>query len=923
MQRRSNANVFMGRSTRGPEVSSKGVEEVTKFVYDFEEGNKDMKDLLGGKGANLAEMTDLGIPVPPGFTITTEACVHYSLSGEYPPGLDMEIASHLLELEKKMGKKLGESDDPLLVSVRSGASASMPGMMDTILNLGLNDASVEGLAGKTDNPRFAYDSYRRFVAMYADVVLGLKPERKEERDRFDVLLDEKKKEAAVKQDNELSADDLKDLLGRFKAVIKERKDLDFPQDPQEQLRGAIVAVFKSWDNERAVAYRNMYDIPADWGTAVNVQAMVFGNTSETSGTGVGFTRNPATGENDIYGEFLLNAQGEDVVAGTRTPFTIDQLREYLPEAYDQLLEIRGRLDSHYRDMQDFEFTIQEKKLWMLQTRNGKRTGFAAVRIAVEMVGEGLISPDEAIERIDPESLNDLLRPIFDAKAKDEARKDDRMIADGTPAGPGAATGKVVFFAREAHERKAADPDARLLLVRHETSPEDIKGMAAAEGFLTQFGGATSHAALVARQMGKVCIVGCSVLNIDYEKRQFSIGDLVVKEGDWISIDGTAGEVYTGHIETRPSEVEQVLIGKTLAPDDSRLYRQFEELLSWADERRRLVVRTNADTPEQSSQAVAFGAQGIGLCRTEHMFFGADRIVSVRQMILADTEEGRREALDKIFPMQEEDFKGIFRVMGERPVTIRLLDPPLHEFLPHTEEDIAVVAEQLHVSPEVVEDRNRRLKEANPMLGHRGCRLGITYPEIYEMQVRAIIRAAVEVAAEGVPVKPEIMIPLVGSRQEMAFTRALAKRIADEELSGGSIEYKVGTMIELPRACLVADQIAENAEFFSFGTNDLTQTTYGISRDDVKGFLNAYLELEIYPHDPFQRLDQEGVGQLMKMAVEKGRSTRPDIKLGICGEHGGDPSSVKFCHRIGLDYVSCSPYRVPIARLAAAQALLEE
>ena len=896
---------------------------MAKYVYDFEEGNRDMKDLLGGKGANLAEMTGLGIPVPPGFCITTEACVYYSSKGEYPPGLEDEIAVHLESLEKKMGKKLGDEDDPLLVSVRSGARASMPGMMDTILNLGLNDKSVEGIAARTGNPRFAYDSYRRFIAMYGDVVLGLKPERKEERDPFDALLDEKKKEAGVELDNELSADDLKDLVARFKKAILDGKGVEFPQEPQEQLKGAIMAVFASWDNERAVAYRKMYDIPADWGTAVNIQAMVFGNTGETSGTGVGFTRNPATGENEVYGEFLLNAQGEDVVAGIRTPLVLSELHKYMPEAYDQLIEIRGRLEKHYRDMQDFEFTIQEKKLWMLQTRNGKRTGFAAVRIAVDMVEEGLITPEEAILRIDPESLNDLLRPIFDADAKDEARKDDRMVATGIPAGPGAATGQVVFFAEDAHDRKAADPSAQLLLVRHETSPEDIKGMAAAEGFITQFGGATSHAALVARQMGKVCIVGCSVLDIDYEKREFNIGDLVIKEGDWVSIDGTAGEVYLGRIETKPSEIEQVLIQKTLAHEDSKLYGQFERLLTWADERRRLMVRTNADTPEQSSQAVAFGAQGIGLCRTEHMFFGADRIVSVRQMILADSEEGRREALDKIFPMQEEDFKGIFRVMGERPVTIRLLDPPLHEFLPHTEEDIAEVAEQLGVSPEVVEDRNKRLKEANPMLGHRGCRLGITFPEIYEMQVRAIIRAAVKVAGEGVPVKPEIMIPLVGSGAEMSFTKSLATRVAEEELAGDGLEYKVGTMIELPRACVVADKIAENAEFFSFGTNDLTQTTFGISRDDVKGFLNKYLELEIYGHDPFQRLDTEGVGQLMKMAVAKGQATRPDIKLGICGEHGGDPSSVKFCHTIGLNYVSCSPYRVPIARLAAAQAALEE
>jgi pyruvate,orthophosphate dikinase len=901
----------------------------SKYVYDFEEGNKDMKNLLGGKGANLAEMTGMNIPVPPGFTITTEACVYYSAKGEYPAGLQDEIDKHLDALEEKMGRKLGDPDDPLLVSVRSGARASMPGMMDTVLNLGLNDRSVEGLAAKTGNPRFAYDSYRRFVSMYGDVVLDLKPESKEERDPFDAILDAKKKEVGVELDNELSADDLKDLVARFKDEIKKRKGIDFPQDPQEQLRGAIIAVFRSWDNERAVTYRRMNNIPSDWGTAVNVQAMVFGNTGDTSGTGVGFTRNPATGENAMFGEFLMNAQGEDVVAGTRTPLPIEQLEEYLPEAYGELGRIRKVLDEHYHDMQDFEFTIQEKKLWMLQTRNGKRTGFAAVKIAVDMVDEGLITPDEAIARVEPEGLNDLLRPVFDQGEKAKAQKDGRMVATGTKAGPGAATGQVVLFASDAHERKTADPDAKLLLVRHETSPEDIKGMAAAEGFLTQFGGATSHAALVARQMGKVCIVGCAALDIDYEKRVVRIrsGKDVhqVKEGDWLSIDGTAGEVYLGQISTRPSEVEQVLFQGTMKPEESEVYQEFEKFLSWADERRKLNVRTNADTPAQSEQAIAFGAEGIGLCRTEHMFFGGDRILAVRQMILADDEAGRRAALKKLFPMQKEDFVGIFRVMGERPVTIRLLDPPLHEFLPHTIEDIQDVANACRMEVDEIEERNRCLREANPMLGHRGCRLGITYPEIYEMQVHAIIEAACEVKREGVEVKPEIMIPLVGSAREMKVTREMSVRMADEVIKaqGVELEYLVGTMIELPRACVVADKIAENAEFFSFGTNDLTQTTFGISRDDVKGFLPTYLEKEIYEVDPFQRLDQEGVGDLMRMGVERGRSTRPDIKLGICGEHGGEPYSVKFCHQIGLNYVSCSPFRVPIARLAAAQAALED
>jgi pyruvate, orthophosphate dikinase len=901
-----------------------------KYVYDFSEGNQDMKELLGGKGANLAEMTSMGIPVPPGFTITTETCVSYLDACEYPAGLAEQIDEQLAGLEKKMGKKLGDPSDPLLVSVRSGARASMPGMMDTILNLGLNDKSVEGLAAKTGNARFAYDSYRRFIAMYGDVVLGMKPESKEERDPFDVILEEKKKEAGVEQDNELSAEDLKSVVAAFKDEIKKRKGVDFPQDPQTQLRGAIVAVFDSWNNDRAIAYRRKYDIPAEWGTAVNVQAMVFGNTGDKSGTGVGFTRNPATGENEVYGEFLINAQGEDVVAGIRTPEKLSELEKYLPRAYTELMNIRDTLDSHYRDMQDFEFTIENDKLWMLQTRNGKRTGFAAVRIAIDLVDEGIITPDEALTRVEPEGLNDLLRPIFNNEEKEKAKRDGRMVATGTKAGPGAATGKIVLFAEDAHDIKSQDPEAQLLLVRHETSPEDIKGMDAAEGFLTQFGGATSHAALVARQMGKVCIVGCAALEIDYDNKIVRIqkpdGSTVeLAEGDWMSIDGTAGEVYMGRIETMPSEVEQVLIQKTLAPADSPVFQQFEKLLGWADERRRLNIRTNADTPGQSEQAVAFGAEGIGLCRTEHMFFGGDRILAVRQMILSDSVEGREEALAKIFPMQEADFAGIFRVMGTRPVTIRLLDPPLHEFLPHDADDIADVARELGVDVEEVEERNRRLKEANPMLGHRGCRLGMTYPEIYEMQVRAIVTAACDVKAEGIDVKPEIMIPLVGSSKEMSVMRDLAVKAADKVIAekGSDISYMVGTMIELPRACVVADQIAQNAEFFSFGTNDLTQTTFGISRDDVKGFMPTYISLDIYSVDPFQRLDQEGVGDLMKLAIERGRRTRPEIKLGICGEHGGEPTSVKFCHRIGLNYVSCSPFRVPIARLAAAQAAIEE
>ncbi|MBU1671713.1 MAG: pyruvate, phosphate dikinase [Actinobacteria bacterium] len=900
-----------------------------KYIYDFEEGNKDMKALLGGKGANLAEMTGMGIPVPPGFTITTEACIYYSEHDGYPEGLPEETARHMEALERKMGKKFGDPEDPLLVSVRSGARASMPGMMDTILNLGLNDLSVRGLAEKTGNPRFAYDSYRRFIAMYGDVVLELKPEGKEERDPFDEILDQKKAEAGVRHDNELPAEDLRDLAERFKAVIKERKGVEFPQDPRRQLDGAIIAVFKSWDNERAIAYRRMYDIPDKWGTAVNVQSMVFGNTGETSATGVGFTRNPATGENRMYGEYLLNAQGEDVVAGIRTPLDIERMKASLPESYEELVRIRDTLDRHFRDMQDFEFTIEDRKLWMLQTRTGKRTGFAAVRIALDMVDEGLITPEEAVSRVDPEGLNDLLRPVFDIAGKEKAEREGVMVATGTPAGPGAATGRVVLFAADAHEQKAADPNVQLLLVRHETSPEDIKGMAAAEGFLTQFGGATSHAALVARQMGKVCVVGCAALDIDYDRRVVRIRRdsevIEVKEGDWLSIDGTSGKVYLGRIETSPPEIDQVLITRTMKAKDSPVFQDYDRLMKWADRIRKLKVRANADTPGQSEQAIAFGAEGIGLCRTEHMFFGGDRILAVRQMILARDEAGRREALEKLFPMQKEDFTGIFRVMGKRPVTIRLLDPPLHEFLPHGTVEIEEVAGACEITPDEVEERCRSLAEVNPMMGHRGCRLGLTFPEIYEMQVRAIVQAACEVAREGVAVKPEIMIPLVGSRREMAMTRELTVRTADATMAaeGSDITYMVGTMVELPRACIVADLIAENAEFFSFGTNDLTQTAFGISRDDVKGFLPTYMELDIYPNDPFQRLDPFGVRDLMKLAVKRGRSTRKKIKLGICGEHGGDPSSVKICHGIGLDYVSCSPYRVPIARLAAAQAALEQ
>jgi len=912
---------------------------VPKYVYFFgggkADGNAEMKNLLGGKGANIAEMTNLGIPVPAGFTITTEICTHYyENKGKYPDQLKQEVEESLRRLEEIMERKFGDPENPLLVSVRSGAASSMPGMMDTVLNLGLNDQTVLSVAKATQDERFAYDCYRRFVAMYGDVVLGLKPELKDEIDPFDEIIEELREKRGVEFDNQLPASDLKDLVERYKVLIRERKSIEFPQDPKEQLWGAISAVFKSWNNPRAIAYRELNDIPSDMGTAVSIQAMVFGNMGDDSGTGVAFTRNPATGQNVFYGEYLINAQGEDVVAGIRTPQPINKsqkseestglsLEETMPEIYKELDRIRLVLDKHYRDMQDIEFTIEKGRLWMLQTRNGKRTGFASFKIAVDMVREGILTKEEALMRVNPEQLNQLLRPTFDPKAKEEAIKDKTFVAKGLNAGPGAATGRVVFNAPDAEEW--AKRGEKVILVRLETSPEDIRGMHASQGILTARGGMTSHAALVGRQMGKVCIVGCNVLEIDYQKRRMVVGDRVIKEGHWLSLDGTTGEVFVDQIPTRHSQILRVLIDKSLAPEKSQIYQDYVALLSWADEFRRLGVWTNADQPNQAEEALAFGAEGIGLVRTEHMFFEGDRIDVVREMILADDKEGRERALARLLPMQKEDFKGIFRVMKERPVTIRTLDPPLHEFLPHEDKDIQKLAIEMGVSLDRLHTKVQSLHESNPMLGHRGCRLGIVYPEITAMQARAVMEAACEVKKEGVDVHPEIMIPLVGHVAELKNQRKVVDDTAQEVMHryGVKVDYRVGTMIEIPRGALTADRVAREAEFFSFGTNDLTQTVYGISRDDAAKFLYDYLNAKIWEHDPFERLDQLGVGQLMEVGVKKGRATKPNLKIGICGEHGGEPSSIDFCHRIGLDYVSCSPYRVPVARLAAAQAAIRE
>jgi len=898
-----------------------------RYVYFFGAGKADgdgrMKALLGGKGANLAEMTRIGLPVPPGFTLTTEVCTYYHTHGRsYPKGLRDEVASALQRLERLTGKSFGHPRNPLLVSVRSGARESMPGMMDTILNLGLNDQTVEALAERTGNPRFAWDSYRRFIQMYGDIVMGIKAERPDACEPFEEILSDLKQSVGVKGDTDLSAEHLKTLVRRYKELIRQRKGEDFPQDPHLQLWGAIGAVFESWNNDRAIVYRRKYGIPHDWGTAVNVQTMVFGNLGETSGTGVAFTRNPATGKKEFYGEYLLNAQGEDVVAGIRTPQPIAELERIMPKAFRELERIRRILERHFKEMQDFEFTIEEGKVYMLQTRTGKRTGLAAVRIAVEMVDEKLIDWKEAIRRIPADSLAHLLAPVFDPQARRDAERAGRLLCRGLPAGPGAASGRVVFNAEEAVAW--AQRDERPLLVRVETTPEDLRGMIAAEGILTARGGVSSHAALVARQMGKVCVSGAQDLHVDYRTRTIHVNGQTIREGDFISIDGSSGDVFQGEVKTAPSEIVQVLVEKRLDPRKSRLYQQFAKVMRWADRVRRLGIRANADQPDQAAHALAFGAEGIGLCRTEHMFFGGNRIDAVREMILAETHEARLAALAKLLPYQREDFIQIFRTMKGLPVTIRTLDPPLHEFLPSDPKIMHDLAEKLELPYEKVAARVAQLHEVNPMLGHRGCRLGISYPEITEMQARAIFEAAAQVQKEGIPVRPEIMIPLVGFPKELQLQLEIVHKVARQvhEATGQKIRYSVGTMMEIPRAALVADQIAAQAEFFSFGTNDLTQMTLGMSRDDTGSFLPHYLEEEILPCDPFASLDQTGVGRLMEWAVGEGRRVRKTLKVGICGEHGGDPASVKFCHRIGLDYVSCSPFRIPIARLAAAQAALE-
>jgi len=882
-----------------------------------------MKPLLGGKGANLHEMTRIGLPVPPGFTITTEVCTYfYDHERSYPPQLEAEVAAALAKVEKSAGKKLGDKEKPLLVSVRSGARDSMPGMMDTILNLGINDEVVEVVAKKTNNPRFAWDSYRRFLQMYGDVVMGVQKAPDEDHEPFESAIEHLKDQRYSKHDFpdvKLTHADLKELVKRFKALIKARTGKSFPQDAKEQLWGAIGAVFGSWMNDRAIVYRRKYGLPHDWGTAVNVQTMVFGNMGDTSATGVAFTRDPASGERVFYGEYLINAQGEDVVAGVRTPHPIADLARQMPAAHKELMKVRAKLENHLKDMQDLEFTIEDKRLYILQTRNGKRTGHAAVRIAVEMVGEKLITKKEAVRRVPADSLAHLLAPIFDRRSESQAKK----IGSGLAAGPGAASGHVVFSAAEAVAR--SEKGEKVVLARIETSPEDLRGMIAAEGILTSRGGVSSHAALVARQMGKVCVCGATGIQIDYRKRTLSANGTTLKQGDYMSIDGTAGEVFAGEVATAPSEIVQVLVDRSLDGKKSATYQQYAKLMDWVDEFRKLNVRANADTPEQVANAVAFGAEGIGLCRTEHMFFEGDRIDAMREMILAGGKEDRAHALAKLLPYQRDDFIGIFTALKGLPATIRFLDPPLHEFLPNDPAQQEELANKLGVSVEQISRRVHELHEFNPMLGHRGCRLGIVYPEISEMQARAIFEAAAEVQGKGIKVRPEIMIPLVGFPRELKLqieiVRRVAEKVAKEKKT--KFHYLVGTMIEIPRAALVADEIARDAEFFSFGTNDLTQTTLGMSRDDSGSFLPAYAELDIVDANPFASIDQKGVGRLMEITRDLGRKTRPDIKLGICGEHGGEPTSVKFCHRLGLDYVSCSPFRIPIARLAAAQAALEK
>ena len=872
-----------------------------KYVYAFKEGNASMRNLLGGKGANLAEMTNLGLPIPQGFTVTTEACTEYYNCGKkISKEIEEEIFKAIGELEKIQGKKFGDNEDPLLVSVRSGARASMPGMMDTILNLGLNDEAVEGFAKKTNNPRFAYDSYRRFIQMYSDVVMEVN------KSFFEKIIDELKEELGVHYDTELNVEDLKELVKRFKKVYSDHMNgEEFPQDAREQLMGAVKAVFRSWDNPRAIVYRRMNDIPGDWGTAVNVQAMVFGNMGDTSGTGVAFTRNPSTGEKGIYGEYLINAQGEDVVAGVRTPQPITKLAEDLPECYEEFIKIATKLENHYKDMQDMEFTIQEGKLYFLQTRNGKRTAQAAINIACDLVDEGMITPEEAILRIDAKSLDQLLHPMFD---KDELAKGE-VIGSALPASPGAAAGKIYFTAEDAKNAGKGGRGERVILVRLETTPEDIEGMVASQGVLTVRGGMTSHAAVVARGMGTCCVSGCGEIKINEEKKEFTLGNYTFHEGDYISLDGSTGKIYKGDIKTVPASVTG----------------NFGRIMAWADENRRLKVRTNADNPRDTKKAVELGAEGIGLCRTEHMFFEEDRIPKIRKMILSETVEDREEALNELIPFQKGDFKAMYKVLNGLPMTVRYLDPPLHEFLPTEEEDIIALAKDMNVSVEKLKEKISDLHEFNPMMGHRGCRLAVTYPEIAKMQTRALMEAAIEVSEEeGIEIVPEIMIPLVGEEKELKFVKDIVVETAElvKKEKNSDMQYHIGTMIEIPRAALTADAIAKEAEFFSFGTNDLTQMTFGFSRDDAGKFLDSYYQNKIYESDPFAKLDQTGVGQLVEMAVEKGRKTRPNIKLGICGEHGGEPSSIEFCNRIGLDYVSCSPFRVPIARLAAAQAAIK-
>ena len=872
---------------------------MAKWVYLFREGNADMRNLLGGKGANLAEMTNLGLPIPPGFTVTTEACTDYYNHGRsISEEIQTQIFDALALLEEKLGKKFGDTENPLLVSVRSGARASMPGMMDTILNLGLTDISVEGFAKRTGNPRFAYDSYRRFIQMFSDVVMEVP------KSLFERVIDEIKEDRKVHFDTELTAEDLKEVIRRFKEIYKEKMGEEFPQEPRVQLMEAVKAVFRSWDNERAIVYRRMNDIPGDWGTAVNVQSMVFGNMGNTSGTGVAFTRNPSTGAKGIYGEYLINAQGEDVVAGIRTPQPITRLEEDLPECYEEFLKIANRLEEHYRDMQDMEFTIEDGKLYFLQTRNGKRTAQAALQIACDLVDEGMITPQEAVSRIEAKSLDQLLHPAFDP----DALKKGTVMGQALPASPGAAAGKIYFTAEEAKE--AHEAGERVILVRLETSPEDIEGMHAAEGILTVRGGMTSHAAVVARGMGTACISGCGDIVIDEKKKQFTLGGKTYFEGDYISLDGSTGKIYDGDIQTQEASISG----------------NFGRIMSWADSFRKLRVRTNADTPADAANAVRLGAEGIGLCRTEHMFFEPDRIPKIRKMILSKTVEEREKALEELIPFQKGDFKALYKVMEGKPVTIRFLDPPLHEFVPTDEKDIEALAKDMNLSVEEVKSTCSELHEFNPMMGHRGCRLSVTYPEIARMQTRAVIEAAIEVSKEkGFEIVPEIMVPLVGDKKELKFVKDVIVETAEKVKAekNSNLVYHIGTMIEIPRAALLANEIAEEAEFFSFGTNDLTQMTFGFSRDDAGKFLVDYYKSKIYESDPFAKLDQNGVGQLIEMAVTKGRSQRPNLKIGICGEHGGDPSSVAFCHKVGMDYVSCSPFRVPIARLAAAQAAIAD